>query len=530
MLFTSYEFILFLLIVFVLYYALPKKCQWPLLLLASYVFYLFSGPSNLLYILFTTVTTYLIVGRIQKQRDIQSVYLAEHKKELSRDERKAYKEIQKKKQWRLLLLVLILNIGMLAVVKYTNFTIHNINGVLSLFHSGKRLSFLDIALPMGISFYVFQTMGYAIDVYRGKYRAEGNPFKLALFVSFFPQLIQGPISRFDDLSKSLYEPHAFDGRTVAFGLQRILWGFFKKLVIADRLVTAVNTIIGDTDTYRGIWVFVGMLFYALELYADFTGGIDITIGIAQTMGIKVTENFIRPYFSKNIKEYWNRWHITMGSWFTDYIFYPISVCQPMLKLSKFGRKHFGEWFGKRLTVWLSCFVVWFATGIWHGASWNFIVWGLMNCAVILVSQECEPLYRAFHKRVHVEGTFGWRLFSVVRTVILMSALRTFDCYRDVPLTFKMFGTMFTDFNWGQLFNGSLLGLGLTMADYAVVLVGFLLLLTVSLLQRSGSVRERIAAKPYALRFSLWLVLFLLVLLWGTYGIGYDASQFIYNQF
>lgn len=530
MLFTSYEFILFLFTVFVLYYVIPKRFQWQLLLAASYIFYWFSGAENLLYILFTTVTTYVLVGKIQKSKDAQDAWLKEHKKELSREERKAYKEVNRKKQWRLLLAVLILNIGMLAVIKYTNFTIHNINGILGFFGSDFTLSFWDIALPMGISFYVFQTMGYAIDVYRGKYRAEENIFRLALFVSFFPQLIQGPISRFDDLAQSLYEPHSFDKKTVSFGLQRILWGFFKKLVIADRLVTAVNTIINDPSVYSGAWVFVGMMFYALELYADFTGGIDITIGIAQTMGITVKENFIRPYFSKNIKEYWNRWHITMGSWFTDYIFYPISVCQPMLKLSRFSRKHLGDAFGKKVTVWLSCFVVWFATGIWHGASWNFIVWGLANCLVILVSQELEPLYRKFHEKFHVAGTFGWRLFSVIRTVLLLSCLRTFDCYRDVPLTFKMFGTMFTTFNWGELFNGSLLGLGLTAADFAVVLIGFLMLLGVSLVQRSGSVREKIAAKPYAVRFTVWFGLFLMVIVWGAYGIGYDASQFIYNQF
>lgn len=530
MLFTSYEFILFLLIVFILYYVVPKKLQWPLLLLASYVFYFFSGAQNLCYIVFTTISTYLITGQIQKSIDIQSDYLREHKKEMSRAERKAYKEAGKKKQWRLLLLCLILNIGMLAVVKYTNFVIYNINGILTMAKSDMQISFWNIALPMGISFYVFQTMGYAIDVYRGKYRAESNPFRLALFVSFFPQLIQGPISRFDDLAKSLFEPHSFDKRTVAFGLQRILWGFFKKLVIADRIVVAVNEIIGDTGTYSGAWVFVGMMFYALELYADFTGGIDITIGIAQTMGIKVTENFIRPYFSKNIKEYWNRWHITMGSWFTDYIFYPISVCQPMLKLSRFSRTHFGEQAGKRVTVYLSCFVVWFATGIWHGASWNFIVWGLGNCVVILVSQELEPFYRWFHGKVHVSGTFGWRMFQVIRTVLLMSCLRTFDCYRDVPLTFRMFGSIFTTWNWRELFSGALLELGLGISDYIVVLIGFFLLLGVSLAQRSGAVREKIAAKCYCVRFVIWFGLFLLILLWGTYGIGYDASQFIYNQF
>ena len=530
MLFTSYEFIAFLAVVFVLYYVIPKRFQWQLLLVASYVFYFTSGASNLFYIVTTTVTTYLLMQKLQKVRDAQDAYIKEHKQELSREERKAYKEGEKKKMWRLLLLTLFINIGMLAVVKYTNFVIHNVNSVLGWFGSSTQLSFWDIALPMGISFYVFQSMGYAIDVYRGKYRAEDNFFKFALFVSFFPQLIQGPISRFDDLSQSLFEEHKFDTKTVAFGLQRILWGFFKKLVIADRLVVAVNTIIGDTDMYRGAFVFVGMLFYALELYADFTGGIDITIGIAQTFGIKVTENFIRPYFSKNIKEYWNRWHITMGSWFTDYIFYPISVCQPMLKLSRFSRTHFGEQIGKRVTVYLSCFVVWFATGIWHGASWNFIVWGLANCFVILVSQEFEPFYRWFHSKVKVDGTLGWKLFQVVRTVLLMSTIRTFDCYRDVPLTFEMVGTMFTTWNWEILFNGVLMEIGLTAADYLVVVIGALMLLTVSLVQRSGSVREKIAAKPYPVRFVIWFGLFVLVILWGTYGIGYDASQFIYNQF
>ena len=195
--------------------------------------------------------------QIQKVRDAQEAYLKEHKKEMSREERKAYKAVGKKKMWHLLLITLFINIGMLAVVKYTNFMIHNMNSVLGWFGSGKTISFWDIALPMGISFYVFQSMGYAIDVYRGKYRAEDNFFRFALFVSFFPQLIQGPISRFDALSESLFEEHKFDTKNISFGLQRILWGFFKKLVIADRLVVAVNTIIGDSDMYSGAYVFVG---------------------------------------------------------------------------------------------------------------------------------------------------------------------------------------------------------------------------------------------------------------------------------
>jgi len=350
-------------------------------------------------------------------------------------------------------------------------------------------------------------------------------------VSFFPQLVQGPISRFDDLSQSLFARHDFDAKTVSYGLQRMLWGFFKKMVIADRMLVAVNTIIRGPEEYTGAYVFVGMLFYAFELYADFTGGIDITIGIAEMLGIHVTENFRRPYFSKNIKEYWNRWHITMGSWFTDYIFYPISVCQPMLNISKASRKLLGDALGKRVPVYLSSFVVWFTTGIWHGASWNFIVWGLGNFVVIMISQECEPFYRWFHKKFPgVSDKWAFRAFQVIRTVLLMSSLRMFDCYRDVPLTFKMFGSMFTTFNWGEVLSGGLMGLGLTMVDYVILLAGLLLLFAVSMVQRSGKVRDKIAAKPMAVRTLLWYGLFLAVLLFGAYGVGYDASQFIYNQF
>lgn len=342
--------------------------------------------------------------------------------------------------------------------------------------------------------------------------------------------MQGPISRFGDLSATLFKSHPFQARTVCFGLERVLWGYFKKLVIADRMLVGVNTIIGDTDTYRGAYVFVGMMFYALELYADFTGGIDITIGVAEAMGIRVTENFNRPFFSKSIKEYWRRWHITMGTWFTDYIFYPISVCRPMLKVSKFTRAHFGEQIGKRVPVYLSSFAVWLATGIWHGAGWNFVAWGLGNWIIIMISQEFEPLYEKFHGRFRVEGKTPWKMFQILRTILLMSCLRMFDCYRDVPLTFRMFGSMFTRWDLSIFRDGSMYGLGLSGPDYMVLLAGTVLMIAVSCIQRKGKVREMIAEKPYPVRFVIWYGLFLAVLLLGAYGAGYDASQFIYNQF
>lgn len=528
MLFTSYEFIAFLAIVFVLYYTLPRKCQWPLLLISSYIFYFIADPRYLLFILVTTISTYLISIRMEKINDEQKAYLAEHKAEMSHDEKKAYKGKMKQKKWRSLLICLFLNIGILAVTKYTNFVIHNINTFLS---DASQLSLVDMIIPMGISFYTFQSMGYIIDVYRGKQEAQKNPFKLALFVSFFPQLVQGPISRYNDLAQTLFAEHKPEGKTISFGMMRILWGYFKKVVIADRIITAVTTLIGNTEQYTGTYVFIAMLFYAFELYCDFTGGIDITIGIAEVMGIRVAENFNLPYFSKNIKEYWNRWHITMGTWFTDYIFYPISVCGPMLKLSKWSRAHLGEVIGKRVPVYLSSFVVWFATGIWHGAAWNFIVWGLMNFVVIMISQELEPLYAKFHKRFHVAGKPAWETFRIIRTILLMSCIRMFDCYRDVPLTFKMVGTMFTSVKPSVFTDGSLLALGINGYDYAVLIVGFFIVLGVSLYKyHRGNVREALYAKPAAVYYGVMAVMVLVIIIFGAYGIGYDSSQFIYNQF
>ncbi len=529
MLFTSYSFIGFLAVVLVAYYIIPKRFQWMLLLLASYVFYLFAGAEYLVYIIATTVTVFIAGVCIDNNFTRQSGYLKTHKEELSKDEKKAYKAKQKKTRLYWLVGCVIFNLGILAVLKYTDFVISNINGVLSAFGQTGEISFLSLALPMGISFYTFQAVGYLVDVYRGGVKAERNLFKFALFVSFFPQLIQGPISRFGDLSKTLYGEHSFESGTVCRGLQRVLWGYFKKMVIADRVLVGVNTLIADTGTYQGAYVVLVMLLYTLELYSDFTGGIDITIGIAESLGIKVEENFNRPYFSKSLKEYWRRWHISMGSWFRDYIFYPLSVSRPVQSLSKFTRNHFGIAVGKRIPVYFCMLVTWFATGIWHGASWNFIVWGLSNCVILMVSEELEPLYEKFHERFPATRGRVYQAFEVLRTFSLICLLHLFDCY-SVSNAFKMFASIFTVHNWSILFDGSVLDLGLSALDFGILAAGVVIMLSVSLLQRRESVRDRISRRPYPVRFVVWYGLFLVVLLMGAYGIGYDASQFIYNQF
>ena len=530
MLFTSYEFLAFLGAVFLLYYILPKKTQWITLLAASYVFYALAGVEYLAFIALTTLSAFLatlLMGRVSAR---ETKYLAEFGAGLSKDERKEYKAGAKKRRLVILCMALLLNFGVLAVLKYTAFAVVNINSWLHTFGAQTQLTIPSLLLPLGISFYTFQTMGYLIDVYRAKAEPERNIFKLALFVSFFPQLIQGPISRFGDLGEQLTTPHRFERRNFTYGVQRILWGYFKKLVIADRVLVAINTMVGAPESFDGFYVFLMIILYSVQIYADFTGGIDITIGIAEALGIRLTENFNRPFASRSTKEYWNRWHITMGSWFTDYIFYPLSVSRPMAKLTKLSKKLLGKNIGKRVPVYLATIITWFLTGLWHGAGWNFIVWGLLNCLVILVSRELEPLYARFeHRFPRLHGSYGYGVFMSVRTFLLMGLIRSLDCYRDVPLTFRMWGSMFTRFNLPDVMGGGISSLGLGLADYVIIGCGCAVMFAVSKVGEKRSVRDRIYDKP-ALSWTLCGALFIAIILLGAYSVGYDTSQFIYNQF
>ena len=523
--FISIGFFAFFAALLLLYYLVPRRFQWMLLLAASIAFYASFGLKYLIYLGVTAVSTWAAGVRMDDLYRAQDAYLKEHKQEMSREERKAYKARVSGRAKGVLVLCLLLNLGILAVIKYTNFALENVNAIFR-----TDLAYVKFALPIGISFYMFQSLGYAIDVYRRKYPAERNLAKTALFTSFFPQLIQGPISRFDELSKSLFAEHAFDGREVTFGLWRVLWGMFKKLVIADRLAPAVAALTAADASYSGVFVPATILFYALQIYGDFTGGIDITIGLAQMLGVKVAENFNRPFFSKNIAEYWRRWHITMGTWFRDYIFYSMSVSPKMLKFSKWAKNRIHPEVGKRLPVYLSTITVWLATGLWHGAAWHFIVWGMVNCVILLISQELAPVYRKFHARFAWSNTKGWEIFMVIRTFWMMGMIRVLDVYHTPGFWARQIASIFTTGNWGALFDGSFLKLGLDAADYLVVLVGSLVMLAVSLAKGKGPVREQLAAKPAVVRYGLIWLLIAATVIFGAYGIGYDAAQFIYVQF
>ena len=519
---TSFNFLLFAALVLTAYYCIPKKGQWMLLLAASCFFYVAAGTEFLFFILLTTVTTYAASRIIGNRLEKQDAYLAEHKTEMSREDRKDYKAKVKKVNRIYMILCLVVNFGVLFFCKGA--LIDPLRSALT----GGRLSFLALGLPMGISFYMFQSMGYVIDVHRGNAKAEKNFFRLALFVSFFPQLIQGPISKFSQLAPTLYAPKEFNAKEVSYGLQRMLWGYFKKLVIADRIAAAVVTLKGDEFTGTGFWLLA--VFYAIQIYGDFTGGIDIVIGYSQALGIKLPENFIRPFFASNISEFWRRWHISLGEWMKDYIFYPISVSQPMLRLSKYSRAKFGE-IGKRLPVYVATIATWFCTGIWHGLTPNFVVWGMLNCLCIMLYEEILPYYAAFCEKTKLQGKKLWRGVEIFAMFMLMNLIRITDLFPNVGEYFRRLGSLFTTFNLSLLWDGTMMKLGLTTLDYIILLCGILLMFGVSLYQeKRGSVRDALAAKAAPVRYALIFALFLVVILMGSYGIGYNAANFIYNQF
>ena len=301
--FTTVAFFVFLLAGIVVYYVLPKNVQWIWLLILSYIYYFTFSIKASLFMVFATVTIYFGGIWLQNIQNTGDRYLKDNKETLSREDKKAYKEsLRRKKRW-VLFLILLLDFGMLAVVKYSNFAIENINSVLGLM--GKEpIGLLGMGLPLGISFFTFQSVSYAIDVYQGKYECEKNIFKMGLFVSFFPQLLQGPIGRYDRLGKQLYSGHSFNLKNVEYGLQRIGWGLFKKVVIADRAAVLVLNVFNNYEAYSGFHYIMAVLMYSVDLYMDFSGGIDIVIGAAQMFGITMDENFRQPYFSKSIGEFW----------------------------------------------------------------------------------------------------------------------------------------------------------------------------------------------------------------------------------
>jgi D-alanyl-lipoteichoic acid acyltransferase DltB (MBOAT superfamily) len=368
-----------------------------------------------------------------------------------------------------------------------------------------------------------------VDVYQGKYRSENNIFKFALFVSFFPQLMQGPIGRFDRLGHQLYEGHDFNLKNVQFGLQRVGWGVAKKVILADRVAPLVNNIFTYWESYSGFHYLLAVLMYSVQLYMDFSGGIDIVIGVAEMFGIKMDENFRQPYFSKSIGEFWRRWHITLGTWMKDYIFYPMSLSGWMHSFTKWSKKHFGNHVGKTLPICFSNIVIFFVVGVWHGAAWKYVIYGLYNGFIIAFSNMAEPLYKKGLEVCHINAkSKAWSVFQIIRTFILVNIGWYFDMAGSVSsalcmMKYSIFGMCSTQFT-----SEELLSLGMKAYDYAVVAVGCVIVFAVSLLIEKGvNIRESIAAKPLPVRWLIYYGCFALILIVGYSG---NTGGFIYANF
>ena len=502
------EFLIFVGIAVIGYYLIPKRFQWIWLLIFSYIYYASSGIKILFFLLYTTITTYG-TGRLLDR--------VNHK-ELPRNEAKSRKR-------RILIGCLLLNFGMLAVLKYTNFAIENVNAI---FHAG--ISFQKLILPLGISFYTFQSMGYIIDVYWGKYEAEKKPFRFALFVSFFPQLLQGPIGRFDRLARQLYEQHSFDLLKAQYALQLMLWGFFKKLVLADRAAVVVNQVFQNYTQYSGVTNIVAVLMYSIQLYMDFSGGMDVVMGVAALFGVELDQNFKRPYFATSITDFWHRWHNTLGTWMKDYIFYPVSMSKWMGKFGKWSKKAFGKKTGRVVPICVANIIVFLVVGIWHGAAWKYIAYGLYNGLIIAISSLLAPLYRKGFEKFHINPKSGaWHVVQILRTFLLVNISWYFDMAVSLSAAFAMMKSTVTGFSLATLTDGSLMMLGLDKLDYMILAMGCLVVFLISFLKERGiQIRESLGRKPLVIR---WAVYGMLV--FGIPMFGYvmtTTGGFIYAQF
>ncbi|MBO4413732.1 MAG: MBOAT family protein [Clostridia bacterium] len=517
---NSAGFVFFAALVILVYYLLPEKSRWVFLLVCSAVFYASAGIFGIIYPLAVITATYISALSLEKIAKKQTAYLGSEGASLGKEEKKACKKRYVRRRKAVVLICVLFDVSVLAAGKY-----------LSPFIGGgiSKSAGLGLILPLGISFFTLQAIGYLVDVYRGAVAAERNWFRFALFVSFFPAIVQGPICRFGELGKELCAPHPFDEKALFRGVTRMLWGFFKKMVVADRIGAAVSTVAGSSGL-RGAYVLVLLLFYTVQLYADFTGGIDIAIGFSETLGIRLPENFNLPYLSGSLKEYWRRWHITMCSWFRDYVFYPVSTSAAVGKITALAKSKLGKKAGRRVPLYIASFAAWFLTGVWHGAGANFIVWGLLNWLVLMVSEELEPLYARFGNRFGFTGSAPYRAFTVIRTFALVCVLNLFDCFPKVGDTLGALFSLFSVRNAGVLFDGSLMNLGLTGTDYVLLAVGIALMIAVAAVGKKHDLRDAIYSKPYAVRLAAIVCLAAAVVIFGAYGIGYDASSFIYNRF
>ena len=433
-----------------------------------------------------------------------------------------------------MLIVLLINISILCVFKYLHFVVDQINITASLFGVHEIDNTFNLIAPLGISFYIFQSIGYLLDVYWEKEKAEKNFFKLMLFVSFFPQITQGPIGRYDQLKEQLFSKHCFEYHNFSFGVQRILWGYMKKMVIANSMSPCVKDLFRNYVSYSGISVFLGSFLYSIQIYADFSGYMDIMCGFCEVLGIHLAENFQRPYFSKSVTEYWRRWHITLGAWFKDYIYYPIGMSNWNRKLAFKAKERFGKRLGNTIPATIALIIVWLATGVWHGASWAYIIWGLLNGLFIILSIWMEPVYERWKSKLKINDCSRiWRCFQVIRTFILVTFIKVLPEVGTLSDGIGLWKQVFTNHqipaSLSELLPYLDMSNNLSFAGFGVALMCTFLLFLSSLLQRKKPIREYYNKLPFVLRIAGLVLMTYIIVLFGVQA-SWGEGGFMYANF
>lgn len=507
MLFNSFQFLIFFPVVVLLYFLIPQKVRYLWLLGASYYFYMCWNPKYVLLLLFSTAVTFL--GGLAIERF--------------------------KAKKTLLTLTVVANLTVLFAYKYFDFALNNLNLILNKFHIQAVETGFDILLPVGISFYTFQALGYTIDVYRKEIYAEKNFFKYALFVSFFPQLVAGPIERSKNLLKQVSEEHTFDYDRMRKGLLIMLWGYFLKLVIADRAAILVNAVYGDYASFGGVYIVVATILFAVQIYCDFAGYSTIARGAALIMGFRLMENFEAPYLAKSVAEFWRRWHISLSGWFRDYLYIPLG----------------GNRKGK-IKKQLNTMIVFLVSGLWHGASWNYVIWGGLNGlyqvvgmwwrelkekAKSIVKTEKNIRERYAETEENKKSIVGTVIFTcknickVMLTLILVDFSWLFFRADSMKDALAMLKSILTVRNFHVFTDGGLFTLGLNQYHFLFLLFVIAILWIADYFKyRDVDMFEKIEQQNVAVRFLVYIGLFCAVVLFGIYGVDYEASQFIYFQF
>ncbi len=506
-----------------LYFIVPKKYRWIVVLSESVIFYALYSKFMSFFILATVLIIYFIglwISALDQKFQTK-------KEGLEKEERKALKKkIGKAKKW-VTALGIVLNLAILAVLKYSGFFASIFEGFFSWFKWEVHLPILKVVLPLGISYYTLSSIGYMVDVCRGKYPADKNFFRVSLFVLYFPQLLEGPFAFYDKLAFQLYDGAEFDAKRISSGFLLVLWGFFKKAIIADRFAIIVTAVFKGYASYSGIIILIGIIAFTIQLYAEFSGIIDVVRGISEMYGFNLEKNFEQPFFSQTVNEFWRRWHISLGAWFREYIFYPISMSKGFMNMNKKLHGKVSQFFEVFIPSLLALFVVWLLNGLWHGASIKYVVYGLYYYVIMMIGMCFEPLFNLIYNKTKINKDH-WTLktLRIIRTLIIVNIGMLIFRAPTLADSFKMFTGMFTNTHM----NSNLLSI-IDIGDLVVALVSLVCLVVVDFLQEFKiNIREKFASSHFLLKYACLLVLIFAIIIFGAYGDGYVAVDPIYGGF